>query len=172
MAHKLASSWSADCFCSLFSRYVRFYHCTVAKFRFMYDCTPSIHHHSHRSPLPLPTPTTNLPSPAAGLYYLAEVIEEYSVLARKIITYTLIVSSCAQLLNCINNNNLLRPMLPLPPTPAGDSCVHRPVAGGWVSGDPGASRDTHPCLLRLPPLHLPCHLPPLARIHRRNLYAH
>ena len=134
----------------------------------------SIHHHSHRSPLPLPTPTTttDLPSPAAGLYYLAEVIEEYSVLARKIITYTLIVSSCAQLLNCINNNNLLRPMFPLPLTPAGDSCVHWPVAGGWVSSGPGASRDTHPCLLRLPPFYLSRHLPPLTRIHWRNLYAH
>ena len=30
--------------------------------------------------------------PAAGLYYLAELIEEYSVLAKKILTYLLIVS--------------------------------------------------------------------------------
>lgn len=29
---------------------------------------------------------------AAGLYYLAEMIEEYSVLAKKILTYLLIVS--------------------------------------------------------------------------------
>jgi hypothetical protein len=38
------------------------------------------------------TPTPHpLPS-AAGLYYLAELIEEYSVLAKKILTYLLIVS--------------------------------------------------------------------------------
>lgn len=30
--------------------------------------------------------------PAAGLYYLAETIEEYSTLAKKIITYLLVVS--------------------------------------------------------------------------------
>ena len=30
--------------------------------------------------------------PAAGLYYLAEMIEEYSVLAKKVITSTLLVS--------------------------------------------------------------------------------
>ena len=31
--------------------------------------------------------------PAAGLYYLAEVIEEYSVLAKKVISYMLVVST-------------------------------------------------------------------------------
>jgi hypothetical protein len=30
---------------------------------------------------------------AAGLYYLAEVIEEYTILAKRIITYLLLVSS-------------------------------------------------------------------------------
>ena len=32
------------------------------------------------------------PLPAAGLYYLAELVEEYSVLAKRVITYMLIVS--------------------------------------------------------------------------------
>ena len=35
--------------------------------------------------------------PAAGLYYLAEMIEEYSVLAKKVITSTLLVSMCYSL---------------------------------------------------------------------------
>ena len=35
---------------------------------------------------------SHTPHPAAGLYYLAELIEEYSVLAKKILTYLLIVS--------------------------------------------------------------------------------
>ena len=32
---------------------------------------------------------------AAGLYYLAEMVEEYSVLAKKILVYLLVVSSRA-----------------------------------------------------------------------------
>lgn len=38
------------------------------------------------------TPLTSPLPLAAGLYYLAELIEEYSVLAKKILTYLLIVS--------------------------------------------------------------------------------
>lgn len=42
------------------------------------------------APLPFPLPTP--PPPAAGLYYLAELIEEYTVATSRIIKYMIWVS--------------------------------------------------------------------------------
>lgn len=45
---------------------------------------------------------------AAGLYYLAEMVEEYSVLAKKILVYLLVVSSSLipRLILCSENETM------------------------------------------------------------------